>query len=256
VLKDGRIFEEYAAPMLDEKEEYYGRVIFFRDITEDRRSEENLKSSVREKEVLLQEVHHRVKNNLQVISGLLDLQSYHITDERSREIYKESQNRVITMALIHEELYQARDLAQVDYGTYIRNLANNLFASYAVDPGKVNLNIRTEEVQMVVDTAIPCGLIINELITNSFKHAFPDGQKGEVTIIFRQRDEGRYHLEIGDDGVGMPEDLDIGKTSSLGLQLVTLLVKQLSGEMRIECDKGTRFVIDFDEYREAGAKLF
>ena len=257
VLKDGRIFEEYAAPMLDGKEEYYGRVIFFRDITESRRSEEHLRSSVREKEILIQEVHHRVKNNLQVISGLLDLQSYHITDERSKEIYKESQNRVITMALIHEELYQARNLAQVDYGTYIRSLVSNLFASYAVDSGKVDLDIQTEEVQMVVDTAIPCGLIINELVTNALKHAFPGGQNGKVTIIFRQREEGSYHLEIGDDGVGMPEDHDLGKSSSLGLQLVTLLVKQLSGEMRIVShNKGTRFIIDFEEYREAGTKLF
>jgi len=255
-LKDGRIFEEYTAPMIDGKEDYYGRVIFFRDITESRRSEEHLRSSVREKEVLLQEVHHRVKNNLQVISGLLDLQSYHITDDRSKEIYKESQNRVLTMALIHEELYQAKDLAQVDYGAYIRSLVTNLFTSYAVDPGRIKLTIQAEEVQMVVDTAIPCGLIINELVTNSIKHAFPGGKKGEVSILFGQRDEGRYHLEISDDGVGMATNPDAKETSSLGLQLVRLLVDQLSGEMRIEGGSGTRFVIDFKEYLEAGARLF
>jgi PAS domain S-box-containing protein len=256
LLKDGQIFEEYAAPMLDEDDRYYGRVIYFRDITQDRHSEDILKASVREKEVLLQEIHHRVKNNLQVISGLLDLQSYHITDDSVKEVYKESRNRVITMALIHEELYQSRNLAQVDYGTYISNLVNNLFKSYAVDLEKVKLNIQAENVLMVVDTGIPCGLIINELITNAFKHAFPDGREGEVTIIFSQADEGRFHLEVNDDGVGIPEDIDIRKTQSLGLQLVMMLVEQLSGEMRINSDKGTSFVIEFEEYREAGAKLY
>ena len=255
-LKDGRIFEEYVAPMQDEEGRHYGWVIYFRDTTESRRSEENLKASVKEKEVLLQEIHHRVKNNLQVISGLLDLQSYHISDTRGKEIYKESQNRVITMALIHEELYQAKNLAQVDYGAYIRNLAKNLFNSYAIDPEKVKLDLEVENAQMVVDTAIPCGLIINELITNSFKHAFPDGQKGTVSVIFRQVHEGRYHLEVSDDGVGLPKDMDIQKTSSLGLQLVTILVQQLSGEMKIKSGEGTGFEIEFDEYREAGTKMF
>jgi len=256
VLKDGQIFEEYVAPMPDEENRHYGWVIYFRDITADRRSEENLRTSVREKEVLLKEIHHRVKNNLQVISGLLDLQKYHITDSRGKEIYKESQNRVITMALIHEELYQAKDLAQVNYGIYIRNLVNNLFKSYAIDPGKIKLNLQTEDVRLVVDTAIPCGLIINELVTNSFKHAFPDGQEGEVTIIFRQVDEGKYHLEVCDDGVGIPEDIDILKSPSLGLQLVTVLIQQLSGEMKIKSEGGTNFIIDFEEYREAGTQLF
>ncbi|MDF1526443.1 MAG: histidine kinase dimerization/phosphoacceptor domain -containing protein [bacterium] len=256
LLKDGQIFEEYAAPMLDEDGLYLGRVIYFRDITQDRHSEDILRSSVREKEVLLQEIHHRVKNNLQVISGLMDLQSYHITDDSVKGVYKESRNRVITMALIHEELYQSRNLAQVDYGTYIRNLVNNLFKSYAVDLGKVKLNIQAENMLMVVDTGIPCGLIINELITNAFKHAFPDGREGEVTIIFRQAGEGKFHLEVNDDGVGIPEDIDIRKTQSLGLQLVTMLVEQLSGEMRINSDKGTSFVIEFEEYREAGVKLY
>ena len=256
VLKDGQVFEEYVAPMPDEENRHYGWVIYFRDITEDRRSEERLRASVMEKEVLLKEIHHRVKNNLQVISGLLDLQMYHITDNRGKEIYKESQNRVITMALIHEELYQAKDLAQVDYGTYIRNLVNNLFKSYAIDTGKIKLNLHAEDVRLVVDTAIPCGLIINELVTNSFKHAFPDGREGEMTIIFRQVDEGKYHLEVRDDGVGFPEGFDIKKTSSLGLQLVSILVEQLSGDMRIKSEKGTSFLINFDEYREAGAKLY
>jgi two-component sensor histidine kinase len=209
-----------------------------------------------EKEVLLQEIHHRVKNNLQVISGLLDLQSYHITDAKSKEIYKESQNRVITMALIHEELYQARDLARVDYGIYIRNLAGNLFKSYAVDPEKVKLELDVEDVQLVVDTAIPCGLIINELVSNALKHAFPGDREGKVQIIFKLPDDGRYHLEVRDNGVGIPGDFDMVKTPSLGLHLVTVLVSQLAGDMEIKTEEGTSFIIDFAEYLEAGAKLY
>ncbi|MGD8352833.1 MAG: histidine kinase dimerization/phosphoacceptor domain -containing protein, partial [Pseudomonadota bacterium] len=255
-LTDGRVFEEYVAPMLGEEDKYYGRVAYFRDITESRHSEENLRSSVMEKEVLLQEIHHRVKNNLQVISGLLDLQSYHITDAKSKEIYKESQNRVITMALIHEELYQARDLARVDYGIYIRNLAGNLFKSYAVDPEKVKLELDVEDVQLVVDTAIPCGLIINELVSNALKHAFPGDREGKVQIIFKLLDDGRYHLEVRDNGVGIPGDFDMVKTPSLGLHLVTVLVSQLAGDMEIKTEEGTSFIIDFAEYLEAGAKLY
>lgn len=255
-LLDGRIFERHSAPMQDEHGQFYGRVWYFRDVTAARKSETSLRASVLEKEVLLQEIHHRVKNNLQVISGLLDLQRYHITDQRGKQIYKESQNRVITMALIHEELYQARDLAQVEYGPYLKNLVNNLFKSYAVEPERITLNIEAEDIQIVVDTAIPCGLIINELVSNSLKHAFPNGREGKISIIFRQLEEEKYYMEVSDNGVGIPADLDIKKTSSLGLQLVTVLVDQLKGEMEISSTDGTTFAIHLTEYREAGTKMY
>ncbi|MCJ7501293.1 PAS domain S-box protein, partial [bacterium] len=164
-----------------------------RDITELKKteeallkSEEQLRASLGEKEILLKEIHHRVKNNLQVISGLLDLQAHHIGDPAGREIYKESQNRVITMALIHEELYQSVNLSQVDFSEYIQNLCENLMISYGVNRKRIKLDISAEKTDMVVDTAIPCGLIINELITNTLKHAFPNKRKGTISLSFKQ----------------------------------------------------------------------
>ncbi len=253
-LKDGRIIERYSAPMTDADGLYYGRVWYFNDVTGLRQSEEELRASVREKDVLLQEIHHRVKNNLQVISGLLDLQRHHITDPKSREVYKESRNRVLTMALIHEELYAARNLVQVDYGTYIRNLVNNLFKSYAIEPDRIDPDIQVEDIRLVVDTAIPCALIINELVSNALKHAFPGDRRGRVRIVFRQED-GRYHLEVADTGVGLPPGLDILKSPSLGMKLVHVLVEQLSGTMEIRPEGGTAFIIEFEEYREAGTRM-
>ena len=220
-----------------------------------RRNEERIRSSLREKEILLREVHHRVKNNLQVISGLLNLQAQHITDPGAREVYKESQNRVITMGLIHEELYQSKDLAQVDFAAYIQNLASILLASYGKEH-TVALLIDAEHIEMIVDTAIPCGLIVNEIITNSLKHAFPEDANGEVKVDFRSVGDDTYQLTISDNGVGFPEDFDFRGSSSLGLQLVTVMTDMLGGTIELNRENGSAFTITFREYREAGTELY
>jgi len=219
------------------------------------RSAEKVRSSLDEKEVLLKEVHHRVKNNLQVISGLLNLQAHHINDQMSREVYKESQNRVISMALIHEELYKAKDLAHVDVGAYIENLVANLFASYNIDEDLTTLTLNIDHAEMVVDTAIPCGLIVNELISNCLKHAFPDGRTGRIRVIFRELDDKEYMLEVSDDGVGLPPEMDITQTNSLGLQLMYLIVEQLHGKLEVNREGGTGFRIHFREYLEATTEI-
>jgi two-component sensor histidine kinase len=159
------------------------------------------------------------------------------------------------MALIHEKLYQSRDLARVDFGVYIQNLASNLFVSYGVDQEDVDLIMEIDASEIVVDTAIPCGLIVNELITNSLKHAFPENMKGEIRVGFKSlRDDG-YLLTVFDNGVGLPEDLDIEKTLSLGLKLVVVLVEQLGGTIKFNGTDGTAISITFNEYLEAGTEL-
>jgi two-component sensor histidine kinase len=220
-----------------------------------RKNEERIKSSLKEKEILLKEVHHRVKNNLQVISGLLNLQAHHITDPGAKEVYKESQNRVITMGLIHEELYQSKDLAQVDFAAYIQNLSSNLFASYGKEHSNVDLVLDAEHIEMIVDTAIPCGLIVNELISNSLKHAFPMEKEGEVRVDFYSMGNGVYRLSVADSGVGLPEGFDFRRSKSLGLQLVTVMTELLGGTIELNRDGGTTFIITFREYREAGTEL-
>jgi len=219
-------------------------------------SEKQLQVSLNEKNILLKEIHHRVKNNLQVISGLLNLQARHIVDQDSKETYKESQNRVISMALIHEELYQAKDLGNVDLAAYIQNLASNLFLSYGIDEQRVKLDLETDNVEMIVDTAIPCGLIVNELITNSLKHAFPESMVGEIHVGFSVLDNGDFELRVADNGVGLPQDFEIDSTSTLGLKMVMILVEQLGGTLELEKQNGTSFRITFREYTEAGTELY
>jgi PAS domain S-box-containing protein len=219
-------------------------VIVVRDITERKRAEEQLKVALKEKEVLLKEIHHRVKNNLAVISSLLNMQSKYIKDNKTLEIFRESQNRVKTMALIHTKLYQSSDLAQIDFADYIRKLAGDLIESYRLEPDAVTLLLDVRDVYFDVNVGIPCGLIINELLTNALKHAFPNGHKGEVSISLSPEDE-RIKLVVADNGIGFPENIDFRNTESLGFQLVTALVDQLSGTIDLAGDKGTKFVISF-----------
>lgn len=219
--------------------------LILRDITERKREEEKIRASLREKEILLKEIHHRVKNNLQIISSLLNLQSAHIRDPRALEVFKEGQGRVRSMALIHEKLYQSDDLARVDFSEYIRNLAAYLFRSYEVHAGAVALNVEAEDVLLGVDTAIPCGLIINELVSNSLKHAFPGGGGGSINIRLRPAGAERLTLTVADDGVGLPEGFDVRATPSLGLQLVNTLARQLGGDVLVGGCAGAEFSITF-----------
>jgi two-component sensor histidine kinase/ActR/RegA family two-component response regulator len=226
------------------------------EIRERQRAEEQIKASLKEKEVLLREIHHRVKNNLQVITTLFNLQSKTIKDDQARELIRESQNRVKSMALIHEKLYRARDLARVDFAQYVRSLATHLLRSYAVDARRVDLQITAENVCLGVDTAIPCGLIINELVCNALRHAFPGERTGQIQIDLRSGNDNRYVLTVRDDGVGFPRDLDFQNTESLGLQIVTALTQQLEGTIELGPEKGTgtTFTITFSElkYKERG----
>lgn len=216
-----------------------------RDITERKKADEQISSSLKEKEMLLREIHHRVKNNMQVISSLLSLQSEQIKDKNYLEMFKDSKNRVLSMSLVHENLYQSKDLAKIDFNAYIKDLANNLLQSYGMT-GKIAFNINVDEVSLGVDSAIPCGLIINELITNSLKHAFPNGREGEIKIIILKTNENEMELIVGDNGVGMPEGIDFRKTESLGLHLVTMLAEnQLNGTINLNRNKGTEFKIEF-----------
>lgn len=219
--------------------------LILRDITERKREEEKIRASLREKEILLKEIHHRVKNNLQIISSLLNLQSAHIRDPRALEVFKEGQGRVRSMALIHEKLYQSDDLARVDFSEYISNLAAYLFRSYEVNSGAVSLNVEADDVLLGVDTAIPCGLIINELVSNSLKHAFPGGGDGSINIRLRPAGRERLTLTVADDGVGLPPDFDVRNTPSLGLQLVNTLARQLGGAVEVNNGAGVEFKITF-----------
>jgi PAS domain S-box-containing protein len=212
------------------------------DITERKKTEEQIKESLKEKEVLLKEVHHRVKNNMQIISSLLNLQSRHIKDEQASRIFKSSQNRVKSMSLIHERLYQSKDLAKIDFAEYTRSLTGHLFSSYGIDPRNINYQVNIKNVLMDISSAIPCGLIINELVSNSLKHAFPDGKKGEIRIDMHASNTNEIVLIVSDNGIGIPEEVGLKKPKTLGLHLVTILAEdQLNGNIELDRRKGTKF---------------
>ncbi|MEA3420394.1 MAG: PAS domain S-box protein [Acidobacteriota bacterium] len=219
------------------------------DITERKKMEDNIRSSLKEKEVLLQEIHHRVKNNLQIISSLLNLQSRHVRDKEDLEMFQESRARVRSMALVHEKLYRSKNFADVDFKEYIRSLSRLLFQIYGTDPNAVKLEIDIGDVLLDINTAIPCGLLVNELISNSLKHSFPDGRKGNIHILLHPEKNHKFKLVVSDDGVGLPEDFDINKTESLGLQLVSMLTDQLHGSIKIDRNNGTAFEITFEELK-------
>ncbi|MEA1964016.1 MAG: PAS domain S-box protein [Candidatus Aerophobetes bacterium] len=228
--------------------EYRGRpagLVSIRDITEQKKAEEQLKASLKEKEILLKEIHHRVKNNLQIISSLLNLEAGYIKDGKELKRFEECQRRIGTMALIHEKLSESRDLAKVDFAEYTRSLVAGLYHSYELGPEVVKLKTSIGDVSLSIDEAIPCGLIINELVSNSLKHAFPQGRKGKICIELHQNTEGKITLIVDDDGVGFPQDVDFRATESLGLQLVTTLVEQLEGTIELDKTAGTAFTVTF-----------
>ena len=211
-------------------------------------SSKKLQYSLREKEVLLREIHHRVKNNMQIILSLLSLQSAYIKDEKLQDAFRESRDRIQTMALIHEKLYQSEDLANINFKEYIRTLANGLFQSYGALSDKVKLKIDVGDISLGINTAIPCGLIINELVSNALKHAFPDGREGEIRIAFHARGE-RTELVVSDNGVGIPDDVGFINAGTLGLRLVTILAEdQLNGKVTLNRHKGTEFKITFGNH--------
>jgi PAS domain S-box-containing protein len=209
------------------------------------RAERELRAALREKEVLLQEIHHRVKNNLQVVASLLDMQAEAVADPRVRAAFEDSQARLHAMALIHEQLYQGASLAQLNAADYLRRLSTRLFETYRRPDGRITLELDVEEIALEINVAIPCGLMLNELLSNALKHAFPGGRPGAVAITLRQAPPGTCVLTVRDTGVGLPEGLDIRQTDSLGLQLVSLLITQLEGTLTLERGGGTTFKLTF-----------
>lgn len=217
-----------------------------RDITERKKAEKALKQSITEKEMLIREIHHRVKNNLMVISSLLNLQSRYIKDKESFNIFRESQNRAKSMALIHERLYRSDNMKKINFGEYIETLSTDLYRTYVMDQDLIRLNLDVENAEIDINTSVPLGLIVNELVSNSMKHAFPDERRGEINISFKKVDDS-FVLSVNDDGIGFQQDFDFKNTGSLGLQLVNMLVGQIKGKIELKNKKGTEFKITFKE---------
>ena len=215
-------------------------------MTEKKRIEDKVNRSLKEKDVLLQEIHHRVKNNLQIVSSLLSLQSRYIEQPDSIEIFRDSQSRIKSMALVHEKLYQSGDLTRINLSEYIPDLVSDLFRSYGVNYNLVQFKINSENISLDINTAIPCGLIINELVTNSIKHAFQGIIKGEIVVELKYEDDC-LKMKVQDNGVGFPEEVNLSNIKTLGLQLVISLTKQLDGSIELIKENGTSFNIIFKE---------
>lgn len=222
-------------------------LIMARDITLEKKISKEIKESLKEKEVLLQEIHHRVKNNMQIISSLMSLQTKYVDDEVSLDVLKESQNRVKSMALVHEKLYRSEDLTHINIYNYINNLVLDLFFSYGVLRDQIIPIIDIEEIKLNIETAVPCGLIINELVSNVLKHAFSDKKGGKMWLSLHLTDDNQIELIVKDNGSGLPDDFNLDSSNSLGMQLVISLVNQLDGSIKINRANGTEFNIQFKE---------
>ena len=205
--------------------------------------------SLREKDVLLQEVHHRVKNNLQIMSSLVKLQSHYISDSKMLEILKETESRIQSMAIVHSKLHTTKDYEKINFYDYVKNLTDNFWNSYGFRLKNIDININISDLSLNIDTAIPCGLIINELVLNSIKYAFPNNRKGSIDISLLDNGNNKFVLNVKDNGIGLPKEININESDTLGIQLVTLLSKQMNGSVEIKSaeDKGVEFTISFEE---------
>ncbi|CAG1008058.1 MAG: PAS domain S-box protein [Candidatus Methanoperedens sp.] len=243
--EEKRYFEVSTSPIGDENGKVVSVIHVSRDITERKKSEKLIQDSLHEKETLLREIHHRVKNNMQIISSLLLLQSQNIVDQKYLDIFNDSNNRILSMALIHEKFYQSENLAQINIQEYINDLASNLMGSYGTK-GNAELEINVDNIPLNINYAVPCGLILNELITNSLKYAFPKDRHGKIKIIFQKMDGNMIYFSVSDDGIGIPGDMDTRNTKSLGMHLIyTLSENQLHGEITLNRERGTEFQINF-----------
>jgi len=221
------------------------------DITDRKKREKEIKDSLKEKETLLQEIQHRVKNNLQVISSLLNLQRGYIRDRKAREAFDECQNRVRAMSLVHEKLRVKKDLGKIYFGKYIHELANILLNSYGIQPDRVSLEFQTDNIQLDLNIAIPLGLILNELLSNSLKHAFADRRKGKISISLNRKTSRRIFLTVADNGTGLPSDYDVEAPRTLGMKLIRTLTAQINGKMVLYSNKGLEIKIDVPDKRTA-----
>ena len=236
-------------PLYDSTGAVTGVLGIFWDVTDSMRQQEKVKKDLKEKEILLKEVHHRVKNNMQIISSLLNLQAQHIKNQNAKKVFKESQDRVRSMALVHEHLYQSPSLSNIDFEDYINHLIRGLYRSYRMDPAQISFNSKIANMTLSMDNTITCGLIINELVSNALKYAFPPTIEDEKRIEVKTQsvDKNTVELIVADNGVGLPENIDVRKTKSLGLHLVYILTEeQLNGSLKISRKNGTKFTIRFN----------
>ncbi len=229
------------------KYEVVNLYVAIQDITEQKLTEEQLKVSLVEKEVLLREINHRVKNNLQVVSSILNLQSDYVKDKKTIEILNECRNRIFSMSLVHEKLCQTNNLALIDYKIYLKDLLSNIIYTYNLNKSNISINLEIESVFFSIDIAIPCGMIINELVSNAVKYAFPDNKEGKIDVKIEKIENKEWMLTISDNGVGFAEKFDKDKSETLGLKLVDSLIEQINGSIEYKTNKGLKVIIIFKE---------
>jgi PAS domain S-box-containing protein len=242
----GGYFIVTASPIKDKNGNVLGSIHIAHDITKRKEMERKLEKTLKEKDILMKEIYHRTKNNLMIISSLLNIQSSYITDKQARDIFKESQSRAQSMALIHEKLYRSEDLKHLDFKEFIETLSNDLYHTYTIDKNRIRLVLDIEKVKLDFEITIPLGLILNELLTNSLKHAFPNGLKGDIKIELHKIN-GKYKLSVDDNGVGFPKNRDYHETKSLGMLIINSLTEQIDGEIKLDRSKGTKFTITFQD---------
>ena len=239
--------ETALSKLVDAKGKMIGVSVIIRDATERRRAEDAMKASLQEKEILLKEIHHRVKNNLQVISSLLRLQSETVRDKETAALFLDSQERVRAMAMVHEYLYKSSDLSRINFPAYVASLVRNLYRTFGLSSSENPPTVEVDDVLLSLDVAVPCGLLLTELISNAAKYAYPDKKGGPVEIRFRDLSDGLFELSVADHGIGFPENFDWMASDSLGLRLVRLLTEQLHGKILLERDHGIKFVVTFKD---------
>lgn len=240
----GGFFLVTATPIRDNNGKAVGSVHVARDITQRKIMEDELQKALEDKDVLIKEVHHRVKNNLMIVSSMLSLQSRYIKDKNVKNIFKECQDRTRSLAIIHEKLYRSEDLNRIRIDEYIESLVSSLYHSYTINSNRIKVRVDVESLEFDADTSIPLGLIINELFTNAMKHAFPGDKTGQIDVELHSEGDG-FELEISDNGVGFPDGLDYKNVDSLGLRLVNSLTEQIDGKLELEKGTGAKFIVTF-----------
>jgi PAS domain S-box-containing protein len=241
-------------PLCNSQGLIFGTFGISRDISELKQAEEKIKQDLLEKEILLKEIHHRVKNNLQVVSSLLHLQSQRFDDFQMGLSFQVAIKRIHSMALVHEKLYQSKDFSQINFSEYIKLLGRDLVQTYTLDNKKIQIEYNLKDTYLGIDSAIPCGLLVNELVSNALKHAFPGDREGKIYLSFLRLDDEAYQLIVRDDGIGIPENINFDTTGTLGMHLIDMLAKQIEGNVLLERKDGSIFTVNFMGYESAKSK--